>query len=200
MILRPEILQHANIPKPLHGLSPRVIKGQAWWDKTRKAVYNKQDYCCIACGIHKSKAKYRQHIEAHEAYTIDYINGFMEIKEIIGLCHSCHSFIHCGRLSVMLGKGEVNYSKFKDVMLHGFRVLRKADLEPWFGQCMTYISALLANGETASRELVMRSSELQRKQEVGQMQQDWSEWYLLLDGKRYYSKFKSYEDWLNYYK
>ena len=28
----------------------------------------------------------------------------------------------------------------------------------------------------------------------------WSEWHLVLDGEKHYSKFKDFEDWKNFYK
>lgn len=49
-MLEPVVLTHQNIPKPLHGLNPRTIKGQQWWDVAGKLA---DEGYCIACGIAK---------------------------------------------------------------------------------------------------------------------------------------------------
>lgn len=196
--LRPGVLQHPNIPKPLHGISPRAVMGQAWWDTARKAVYTKQGDHCIACGVHKSKAKYHNWIEAHEDYTIDYQRGTMEIRDIVGLCHSCHNFIHCGRLGVLLKKGEVSKSKWKEIMLHGFRILKQSNLDPWYGQCFAYMDGLEYIGEEVDHILYSKACNLQAQQEEP-MQQDWTKWHMVFEGKKYYSKFKNIEEWQREY-
>ena len=93
MKLKPEILAHPHIPKPMHGLSPRTIMGNEWWDVTRKEVYAKYDYHCIACGVPKAEAIAHHWLEAHEFWHIDYRTGVCEISSIEPLCHYCHNFI-----------------------------------------------------------------------------------------------------------
>ena len=101
---RPELLMHPQIPPPLHGLAPRVVMGRKWWDEQRRIAYAKHDDKCHCCGIHKSKAKYRKVLEAHEAYKIDWTAGRAELEEIVALCHSCHPFTKsCGLNTTRMG-------------------------------------------------------------------------------------------------
>ena len=199
MNLKPEVLRHPNIPKPLHGLSPRAVKGKEWWDVTRKEVYAKQGYRCIACGVHKRDAKYHNWIEAHESYTIDYSVGCMEVKEIVGLCHSCHGFIHCGRLQMIWHKGEISSSKYFDVMQHGFRVLRGANLKPNAVQAVSYCSSLEMAGKAVPDELGKAAMKIQDLEEIEYIQQDWTKWHMILEGQKYYSKFRNQREWEDYY-
>jgi hypothetical protein len=67
-----EILFCPNTPKPLHGMSPRSILGDEWWDKERIKAYRKFFNHCQACGVHKSDALYHRWLEAHEVFNFDY--------------------------------------------------------------------------------------------------------------------------------
>ena len=82
MKTKPKILAHPNIPKPLHGISPRTIMGDDWWNKTRQEVYKKYDYHCIACGVAKEDAKKHQWLEAHEFWNINYETGICTVESI----------------------------------------------------------------------------------------------------------------------
>lgn len=129
MKTRPELLLHLNIPKPLHGLSPRTVLGQAWWDMKRQEAYKRTNYHCAACGIHKSDAKHRKWLEAHENYKIDYDLGIMTLIEINALCHYCHSYIHDGLLSIRLAKKEISYELYCEILSHGNKILQDNNLE-----------------------------------------------------------------------
>lgn len=126
--MRPELLLHPNIPKPLHGMSPRELLGDEWWDSTREWVYQNAGYRCQCCGVPKQEAKYHKWLEAHETYDYDYAEGLATVNEIVALCHSCHNYIHSGRLQALLDAGKIPASKHRDIMQHGDRILREAGL------------------------------------------------------------------------
>ena len=127
--IRPGLLLHPQIPKPLHRVNPRSIHGEDWWNTVRQEAYEKNNYCCWACGVPKTKAVYHKWLEAHESYEIDYYKGVMRVDEIVALCHSCHNFIHDGRMKMLLERGEMTQERFDDIMAHGLKILTK------FGNC-----------------------------------------------------------------
>ena len=178
-IVRPELLAQPNIIKPLHGLNPRGILWDAWRNRERKMVYAKNDYHCMACGIHKDKAKYHQWLEAHEVYDIDFETCTYTLKEIVPLCHSCHNYIHDGRLSALHNKGEISARRFSEIIRHWREILKKAWIDR--GRIMY---------EMCGWNLSLREPETNGT---------WSEWWLALWDKKYKTKFKSYMEWLQYY-
>lgn len=131
MTLRPEILLHPNIPKPMHGIAPRTILGQGWWDIERRKAYANAQYRCQACGIHKTEAKYHQWLEAHELYEFDYANGKMIFTEIVALCHSCHNYIHSGRMQSLVDGSDIEMTNVKmlDILRHGDKLVKEAKLK-----------------------------------------------------------------------
>jgi hypothetical protein len=125
---RPEVLLLPQIPKPLHGVAPRAILGSTWWNQTRQAAYKSTDFHCIACKVHKTKARGRKHLEAHEIYRTDYAVGRTYYVEAVPLCNYCHSFIHIGRLEALLKRGQITQQRYASVIQHGERVLALAGL------------------------------------------------------------------------
>lgn len=183
--LMPEILTQPNIPKPIHGIAPRTIMGQTWWNKTRQAVYATTDYHCIACGVAKADARAHAWLEAHELWTIDYKKGTAEVKAIEPLCHYCHNFIHSGRLTAILGK-EKSEQEVKNILEHGFKVLSDNKLN-CFPVTLELAEQIGANtfGVTAY--------------DMPESTVKWEDWKVLFEGKEYKSKFANYEEWEAHY-
>jgi len=174
-VLRPEVLLCPNTPKPMHGIAPRVILGQKWWDATRKAAYQSTDLHCVACGTPKHKVKgSRKHLEGHEIYDVDYQRGTLTYIETVPLCPYCHMYIHDGRLLALMQKKVLTQRKFTAVIQHGDSVLKAAGLNrpTKFSRDEAIISAI-SNGKVA----------------------EWAEWRLILKGKTYPPKFKTLKEW-----
>lgn len=128
----PHHLAHPNIPQPLHGLAPRVVLGQQWWDiEKRKAKQDNEDHC-LTCGVHRSEAMFHQWLEGHETYDIDYDQATMTYIKTIPLCHACHNFIHSGRLWMMLQEKEVTEDFVKRVIIHGMTICIEHNIKPFW--------------------------------------------------------------------
>jgi len=170
IFIRPELLLHPNIPKPLHGLNPRTILGTEWWDEKRQEAYKKNNYCCWACGVHKLNAKYHSWLEAHEYYDYEYEKGEAKLIEIVALCHSCHNFIHSGRMNMLLDSGEMSIVMYLDIKHHGEFILEKA------GLLVDYYN------QTPPQKVA-----------------EWKAWHIVIGGKKYYTKFSGIEEWYLHY-
>lgn len=193
--VRPELLQHPNIPKPMHGMAPRVVLGEKFWDETRKTAYRDNNWHCAACGIHFQKAWKYQRPECHEDYVIDYKEGRMYINKYIALCHACHQFIHCGRAGLKLDKEDLQY-----IVTRGWRILKEHRL---------YVSrsfyTLYEDGEIPEpQHFWLKERAYKEGFSFGQdwyanEERPWSEWRLVVDNKEYKPRFKSAEEWLSHY-
>lgn len=169
--------------------------GQDWWNKKREEAYKANNYHCWACGIHKKQAKYHQWLEAHESYWINYENGTMELKEIVALCHSCHNFIHSGRLEMLLAKEEINEEKTLDILYHGFRILKENNLKPFYGTARFFLKLKGFSDYAIEKEFDKRNIKLPNVPCAA-----WDKWRLIIEGKKYVSFFHSEKEWKEFYK
>jgi hypothetical protein len=190
---RPDILAAPNIPKPLHTVNPRSIMGRKWWDVTRQDAYAKNSYKCWACGTHKKNAEYHQWLEAHEDYDIDWKTGRVELKEIVALCHSCHNFIHNGRLYAIYRQGEVSRDKVMNILNHGFDICKRNNIQPYFG---AYLTLELMEGPVF-QDFAIQSAK--KKGWYPTEEAPWEKWHLVIEGKKYYSPFKNLQEWENHW-
>lgn len=185
-ILRPEILTHPNIPKPLHEVNPRNIMGKFKWDILRQEVYAASNYHCVGCGVHKSKAKKHQWLEAHEYYQVDYMNALVTIESLQPLCHYCHNFIHSGRLYMIMGKDKT-HAEVREILEHGFKVLSANNLKafPFTLQLAKKIGAKTYDVQPYS---------------LPDSDAPWEAWRLLWNGEYYPPKFATQEEWAKRWK
>lgn len=182
----PAILTHPNIPKPLHGMNPRTLLGQAWWDQARHAAYASTRYRCLACGVPKEEAQGPKWLEAHEWWNIDYARGRCEVKRIVPLCHYCHNFIHSGRLLMIAGTDKP-MKECVAILEHGFQILRDHKLRAFYG-------TVEAAHELGARTFGVRAAPLPKVGKVG-----WGDWVLVLEGSEYYGQFSDAEAWRRHY-
>lgn len=126
--VHPKLLLLQRVPKPMHGVAPRIIMGDVWWNKTRQSAYRSTAFHCQACGAYKFDARYRQWLEGHEVYEINRKAGRMTYTETVPLCHLCHLYIHRGRLDALAEKGQITHAKYIAAIQHGDRVLAQAKL------------------------------------------------------------------------
>ena len=187
MDLKPEILTHPNIPKPLHGINPRTILGKEWWDKTRFEAQKKTGYRCAACGVHKSEAKGKKWLECHEFWDINYENGICKVKSIEPLCHYCHNFIHSGRLAMIINK-EKSAEEVISILEHGFLILSSNNLKV-FPPTLKFANSIGVFTWGVEPYNIKINKALK-----------WSDYKMVLNGVEYSSKFNSVKEWLSYYK
>ena len=180
-----EILTQPIIPKPLHGLNPRTIMGQEWWDYFRNMAYARYNYTCIGCGVHKTNAKGTKWLEAHESYIYDYDKGTAEIDTIEPVCHYCHNFIHSGRLSVIVGK-EKTKEEVKEILQHGFDVLRGTGY-----QVFPFTMDL-------AHDMGVKTYDVDAY-EVPMSIVPWEDWRLILEGVAYKPLHNSHDEWRKHY-
>jgi len=179
--MNPEILTMPNVPKPLHGLNPRSIKGEAWWEQERQRVYASTNYHCYACGVHKTEASKYKWLEAHEWYDIDYSTGKMTLKSIQPLCHYCHCFIHSGLLYKNIGE-KYTEAEAKGILENGFWLLNL-----WGLKCFP-------NTLEIAKQLKCDTQGVKAYKLVD-YNLKWSDYVLIFEGKKYKSKFRNFDEW-----
>ncbi len=126
--MKPEILLCPNIPKPLHGIAPRVVLGQAWWERERHICYEKAGQKCECCDTPRANAWPKPWLEAHEWYTFDYRNGLITFRKLVCLCPACHMFIHSGRLEILIQTKKIPINEYMAIKDHGNAIIDKADI------------------------------------------------------------------------
>lgn len=185
----PWLLFHPNIPKPLHGMAPRIFKGEGWWKQTKAKAKKQFNFHCWACGVHQNQSRYHQWLEAHECYSMDYSIGKVEYKGTSALCHSCHNYIHDGRMLKLFEKGEFSLNKYEGILVHG-----NAVLEAWFEENKWQWRGYKVPREAFTPyfnvypDLPAFSVKIQWS---GLPTARWNDYHMVIDGETYRSRFKT---------
>lgn len=179
MIL-PELLQHPHIPKGLAGLNPRTLLGDEWWDDTRYAAYAANNYCCCACGVHSSQDPFEQAPEAHEHYDFNHRKRIATYQQTYCLCHSCHCFIHSGRLWGMYRNLIIPKEKVEYIVLSRLKLLEARNLQPFYYDLMIR-EMLNGSGETKAYHTVIGGRMATRPPRASHRRR----WTLRINGKEY---------------
>ena len=196
--LKPRLLMHGNIPRPLHGLNPRTIMGKAKWDELRQKVKVSQEFQCKACGVKSRDAWPSAWLEGHESYSIDYEAMEVKIDSIVSLCPACHKFIHSGFLSVT---DCVSNKTKAQIVQHGFDILKENSM---------YVSKatafLICNGdlpepkgwlepdEAVDHWLMLGPDWFCEQSDIG-----WGKWKLFWEDNWYDCPWKSEANWAEHY-
>ena len=85
---------------------------------------------------------------------------------------------------MMLRNGETSRDKVLNILTYGLRVLDEVGLDPFYGTVMLWNQI---TGEDRSYTI------------DDSYTAPWNQWHLIIEGKKYYSKFKNMQEWANYY-
>lgn len=191
---KPHLLCHPAIPKPLHEVNPRSVKGREWWDIKRQAAYQRNNYHCQACGVYKGDAKIFQWLEAHEIYHIDHARYRMYFKDVVALCHCCHAIIHAGRTASVYMQGKLSTQRFNIIVRHGQGMFKRYKIEKTV--------------QFRFLELVHEHKSIRTANDMLQAEfcnttpldiNSWDKWRLVIDRKLYKPKYATYADWMEKY-
>ena len=170
---QPELLLQPTIPLALHGTNPRTIMGQKWWDTKRREAYAHNNFHCMACGINRADITPKAMLHAHEEYTINYKKAELKLKRIIALCPNCHDIIHSHRYGCLFDQNAIDE---EDAWLH------ERHKEFVLGE-----------------EGIAKRNNLQWSHELACANVPWEKWHLVIDGVKYFGRFKNKEEWRKHY-
>lgn len=191
------IITMPNIPKALHGVAPRTLLGNATWNRMRKACYYHAGFRCEVCGYEPEKGG----LHAHELYETNWVLGEARFVRCVALCRKCHLFgIHTGRAITLHKQDNPLYptEKMLDGAEHTFRLVhdynQKHPDKP-LRVYSTFLDYLKVDDLKDTMEKLIRKYDIKFYQENEKVMADWSDWELVVGGKRYKTPYANEEEW-----
>lgn len=86
----------------------RTVLSKKAWDFVRNDAYSRYARTCAICGAKPKR------VEAHEVWNFDLETKTQTLKDVICVCHLCHSVIHIGRTQLVENE-DVAIKHFKKV-------------------------------------------------------------------------------------
>lgn len=111
-------LTQSILPFSLHGINPRTIMGDQEWNKIKKQKQKEADHHCMICGCYVPHTP-NDWLECHETYDIDKNKKEFKLKDVICICHKCHSFIHSGRLEILYQENKITLDEYNEIIEKG---------------------------------------------------------------------------------
>lgn len=193
------LLTMPNIPKELHGVAPRVVLGDRWWNLVRRYCYEKADDTCEICGAKPEQLRNRH---AHELYKINYRLGTSEFVRPICICYTCHCLgIHTGRAITLHKQGNPMFPK--EALLagaeHVFKLIsdwnkahpKKSPLRVY----ATWLEYLrVPELEQPMRELIEKYN-MKFYVESDNRRAKWGDWKLIIGDREFPTPYKNEKDW-----
>lgn len=185
-----------NVPRPLHGLAPRIIMGQSTWNHIRKRCYFDAGYKCEICGADPPKGQ----LHAHELYTIDWEKGTSKFERCIAICRQDHDFIHSGRLVTLFKEGNPLYprSYVLDTVEKGFKLIHEynsshRDKKPLMAYG-TFLEYLKVPELAEEMKRLIEKYEMRFYAEPKHIAK-WGDWRLIIGQKEYATPYADQGEW-----
>lgn len=194
--LRP-LIAMPNIPKPLHGVNPRILLGSGNWNKMRKACYEAANDTCEICG---AKPENLRHRHGHEVFRISYSQGIAKFVRVFCVCSLCHlACIHTGRAITLWKQNNPLYPT--EFLLqgaeHAFKIINeynKDHPETDLRAYAMFLEYLKYDGLKEPMEKLIKKYDMKFYTEVTDMV-DWSDWKLLIGDNEYPTPYQNEKDW-----
>lgn len=193
------LLTMPNIPKPLHGVAPRAIMGDAVWNRVRKKAYYDAGYKSEISGVLSAGPG---GLHAHEVYDINYVTGVCKFKRVCAITPQEHVyFIHSGRMLTLWKNKNALYptSKVLEGLENGFKLIYEWNKShPRKPKLKVYETILeyLKEEELADKvEALIDKYEIEFWGEDKKRRCDWEDWKLVIGDKEYPTPYKDHQAW-----
>lgn len=197
------LLTMPNIPKPLHGVNPRTIMGEAAWTKARKAAYYKAGYKSEISGMLCAEPG---SLHAHEVYDVNYVTGVCTFKRICAITPKEHVyFIHSGRMITLWKSDNPLYTteKVLDGVENGFKLIYEWNKTHKHSEKLkayqTFLEYLKQPELKEPMERLIEKYEIEFWGEDTKRMCDWEDWKLVIaKGERreeYPTPYANFSEW-----